>query len=199
MKKLKVNIKLNKNATIDSLLNENFDEIIIATGAKPITVDLPGIYGENVVLAVDVINGIEVTGDKVLIVGGGMIGCETAEFLASQGKKVSIIEMLPKIARDIGPTTRWSVTMRINRWGIILHTSSKVIRITKSGVEIEREGDLELIEADTVVIAAGMESNNELVNQLKGKLSNIHVIGDSSQARRMLDAIHEGYALGQKI
>ncbi|KKN50033.1 hypothetical protein LCGC14_0636890 [marine sediment metagenome] len=199
MKKLKINIKLNKNATIDSLLNENFDEIVIASGAKPITPDLPGVDGENVVLAVDVLKGIEATGDKVLIVGGGMIGCETAEFLASQGKDVSIIEMLPKIARDIGPTTRWSVTMRINRWGIKQHTSAKVIRITNDGVEIEREGDLELIEANTVVIAAGMEPNSELVNQLKGKLSNLHVIGDSSQTRRMLDAIHEGYALGQKF
>ena len=101
--------------------------------------------------------------------------------------------MLPKIARDIGPTTRWTVTMRIARWGIKQYLSSKVIKITDEGVEIEREGDNETVKADTVVVAAGMEPYNELLTTLKVKLPNIHAIGDCSQARRMLDALHEGY------
>ena len=114
-----------------------------------------------------------------------MIGCETAEFLTSKGKNASIIEMLPKIARDIGPTSRWSITMRIKRWGIKQFTSSKVISITDEGVEIEREGELERIQGDTIVIAAGMEENNDLFLTLKEKIPNIHKIGDCSQARRM--------------
>jgi pyruvate/2-oxoglutarate dehydrogenase complex dihydrolipoamide dehydrogenase (E3) component len=128
-----------------------------------------------------------------------MIGCETAELLITQGKEVSIIEMLPKIARDIGPATRWSVTMRIARWGIKQYTSSKVIRIVHNGVEIEREGNSEIVEADTVVIAAGMEAHNELLNMLREKLPTVHMIGDCSQARRMLEAIHDGYAIGNKL
>ncbi|MHA1992847.1 MAG: hypothetical protein ACW98A_17960 [Candidatus Hodarchaeales archaeon] len=89
--------------------------------------------------------------------------------------------------------------MRIARWGIKQYTSSKVIRIVDKGVEIEREGNNEIVKADTVVIAAGMEPYNNLLNTLKEKLPNIHAIGDCSQARRMLEAIHEGYAIGRKL
>jgi 2,4-dienoyl-CoA reductase (NADPH2) len=199
MKKLKVNIQLNKEANIDSILKEDADEVIIATGARAITPDIPGINSKNVVMGVDVLKGISDTGENVVIVGGGLIGCETAEFLKAKGKNVSIIEMLPKIARDIGPATRWSVTMRIARWGIKQYTSAKVIRIIDEGVEIEREGNSEIVKADTIVIAAGMEPQNQLLNALKEKLPNIQAIGDCSQARRMLEAIHEGYAIGQKL
>jgi len=199
MKKLKINVQLNKEATVDSILRENADEVIIATGATAIIPDIPGITTKNVIIAIDVLKGISSTGDNVVIIGGGLIGCETAEFLRSRGKEVSIIEMLPKIARDIGPATKWSVTMRIARWGIKQYTSSKVIRILDEGVEIEREGNNEVVKADTVVIAVGLEPYNELLNMLKQKLPNIHAIGDCSQARRMLEAIHEGYAIGQKL
>ena len=199
MKKLNINIQLNKEATVDSILKENADEVIVATGAKAITPDLPGINAENVVMALDVLKGISSTGDSVVIVGGGLIGCETAEFLTSRGKDVSIIEMLPKIARDVGPSTKWSVTMRIARWGIKQYTSSKVIRIIDDGVEIEREGNSEIVKADTVVVAAGMEPINKLLNSLKEKHPNIHAIGDCFQARRMLNAIHEGYEIGNTL
>ncbi len=199
MKKLKINVQLNKEATVDSILKKNADEVIVATGATAITPDIPGINAENVVLAVDVLKGTSSTGDHVVIIGGGMIGCETAELLRSKGKDVSIIEMLPKIARDVGPATKWSVTMRIARWGIKQFTSSKVIGIRDDGVEIERKGISEIVKADTIVVAAGMEPNNNLLNLLKDKHPNMHVIGDCSQARRMLDAIHEGYSIGQKL
>ncbi|MFW9825071.1 MAG: FAD-dependent oxidoreductase, partial [Candidatus Thorarchaeota archaeon] len=199
MKKLQVNIQLNKEATVDSIMKHGADEVIIATGAKQITPDIPGINSKNVVMALDVLKRISTTEDNVVIIGGGLIGCETAEFLRSQGKDISIIEMLPKIARDIGPATRWSVTMRIARWGIKQYTSSKVIRILDDGVEIEREGNSEIVKADTVVIAAGMEPQNELFNVLKEKIPNLHSIGDCSNARRMLEAIHGGYAIAQKL
>lgn len=199
MNKLKVNVQLNKEATVDTILKENADEVIVATGATALTPDIPGINTKNVVMAVDVLKGTSSTDNNVVIIGGGMIGCETAELIRSQGKDVSIIEMLPKIARDVGPATKWSVTMRIARWGIKQYTSSKVIRILDDGVEIEREGNSEIIKADTVVVAAGMEPNNNLLNSLKDKLPNMHIIGDCSQARRTVDAIHEGYSIGQKI
>ncbi|MHA2289537.1 MAG: FAD-dependent oxidoreductase, partial [Promethearchaeota archaeon] len=199
MKKLKVSIQLNKEATLDSILKEKPDEVIVATGATAITPDIPGIKAENVFLAVDVLNGKSIKGDSVVIIGGGMIGCETAEFLRTEGKDVVIIEMLPKIARDIGPATRWSVTMRIARWGIKTLTSSKVIRILEEGVEIEREGKTEIIKADAVVVAAGMEPADDLVNALKQKMSNIHAIGDCFQARRMLNAIHEGNNIAKML
>ncbi len=199
MKKLNVNIIFNKTATPELVLEENADEVIIATGAKPITPDLPGINRKDVVFAIDVLKEAVDTGDNVVIIGGGMIGCETAEFLTSRGKNVSIIEMLPKIARDIGPTSRWSITMRIKRWGIKQFTSSKVISISDSGVEIEREGKIEKVQGDTIVIAAGMKVNDDLFHVLKQKIPNIHKIGDCFQARRMLEAIHEGYSIGKTL
>ena len=199
MKKLNINIVLNKEATLESVLKEKPDEAIIATGATPITPDIPGVNGKNVILAVDVLKEAVDTGNNVVIIGGGMIGCETAEFLTSKGKVVSIIEMLPKIARDIGPTTRWSVTMRIRRWGIKQYISSKVNKITDEGVEIEREGESETIRADTIVISAGMEPNKDLVNILKERVPNVHAIGDCTKTSRMLEAIHGGYLIGKQL
>ncbi|MFX1385660.1 MAG: FAD-dependent oxidoreductase [Promethearchaeota archaeon] len=199
MKKLGIKIELNKKATPESVLKVNADEVIIAIGATPIIPDIPGINQNHVVSAIEVLKGEVKTGNNVVILGGGMIGCETAEFLASKNKKVTIVEMLPKIARDIGPSTRWATVMRIKRWGIALLTSAKVINITDKGVIIEKEGKSETVDADSIVIATGMEPNMDLYNELKNEISNIHTIGDCSQAQRILEAIHSGYSLSNKI
>ncbi len=200
MRKLRIRVELGKEATAQEVINAKADEIIIATGARPTIPEIPGVDKKNVCTAIDVLKGVIDTGDKIVILGGGMIGCETAEFLASKGKDVTIVEKLQKIARDIGPSTRWSTVMRINRWGIKQFTSTEVKSINDDGVVVVKEGrSSSLLEADTVVLALGMEPNKDLYKALKDRYVKVHAIGDCFKARRLLEAIHDGYSVNRKF
>ncbi|MBN1802467.1 MAG: FAD-dependent oxidoreductase [Candidatus Lokiarchaeota archaeon] len=199
MKKLGVKVELGKVATVEAVLNANADEVIAAIGGLPIVPDIPGVDSKIVESSIDVLNGIVDTGDKVVIVGGGMIGCETAEYLASKGKDVTIIETFPKIARDIGASMRWSIVMRLKKWGINLLTSSNVLKIIDKGILVENEGKTQIIKADTIVIAMGIKSNDELINSLKDKIPYLHILGDCKTPARILEAIHEGYWINQNF
>lgn len=197
MRKLGIHVELEKEATPEAVLNAKADEVIIATGALPVILDVPGVNRNNVVTAIDVLKGVVDTGRKVVILGGGMVGCETAEFLASKGKDVTIVEMLDKIARDIGPSVRWVTVRRIKGWGIKMLTSAKVKSITDEGVVVEKEGKAQTIGADTIVLAAGMKPNKALFDALKNKIPRAQAIGDCVEARRILEAIHDGFSMSK--
>ena len=201
MKKMGIQVELGKEATPTNVLEANADVVILATGGLPVIPDIPGVNKNNVVTAIDVLKGIVDTGRNIVILGGGMIGCETAEYLTSQGKEVTIVDMLPKLGRDIGPSTRWSTLMRINRWGIKQLLSTEIKSITDEGVIVEKEGESYPISADTVVLSAGLKPNNDLFNALKDQIPQIYSIGDcaKSQTRRILEAIHDGYWINRKF
>lgn len=197
MRKLRIHVELEKEATPEAVLEANADEVIIATGALPVIPDIPGVNRNNVVTAIDVLKGVVDTGRKVVILGGGMVGCETAEFLVSKGKEVTIVEMLDKIARDIGPSTRWGTVRRIKSWGIKILTSTEVKSITDEGVVVEKEGKSQTIGAETIVLAVGMKPNKGLFNALKDRIPRVHAIGDCVEARRILEAIHDGFSISK--
>ncbi len=199
MKKLSVKVELEKEATVENVIKGKADEVIVATGGSVLIPDIPGVNRNNVVSALDVLKGSIDTGEKVVIMGGGMIGCETAEYLISNNKDVTIVESLSKIAEDIGASTRWSTVMRLKKWGIPLLTSSKVIEIINEGVIIEKDYNKETIKADTVIIAVGIKPNDELTYSLKKKIPNLHVLGDCKKPGRILEAIRDGYWINKKF
>ncbi len=86
-RKLGVSVQLSKEATPEDVVGERADEVIVATGGLPMIPEIPGLGGKNVVTAVEALTGEEEAGEEVVIIGGGMVGCETAEFLAGKGKK----------------------------------------------------------------------------------------------------------------
>lgn len=200
MQELGITVELNKEVTPEDVLNADFDEVIIAVGALPIIPKMHGIDRNNVVTAVDVLAGKVEVGEKVAVVSGGMIGCETSEFLAERGRSVTIVEMLKQIAPDIGPTTRWVTVKRLrDNPKIKIITEAMLLEITDAGVVIERKGKKEMFEVNTIVLAVGMEANKKLSGALKSKIPKIHVIGDSNEARKILEAIHDGWEIGCKI
>jgi len=199
LEKLRVKVELNKEATLEAVTRFNADEVVVATGALPIIPDIPGVGGDNVVTAINVLVGKAKVGDRVVVIGGGMIGCETAEFLVDEGKKVTVVEMLERIGQDIGPTTRWVVLKRIREIGIEVLTSAKAIGITAEGVIIEREGTTRAIKADTIVLAVGLEPDKELADRLREKVPRLHAIGDCVEVNKILEAIHEGWRIGCEL
>ena len=151
------------------------------------------------VTAIEVLAGEKEAVGSVVIVGGGTIGCETAEFLAEKGKKVTIVEMLKRIGNDITPSYRWVTIKRLRDAGIRMETSAKVREITESGVLTDREGQSEFIEGDTVVLAGGSQPSRGVAEMLEGKVSELHLAGDCVEARLIREALEEGFCLACQI
>ena len=122
LEKLNVQVKMNATPTAKEIEEGKPDVVIVATGAIPHIPPMPGITGPNVATAIDVLSGKKPTGQKVIIVGGGSTGCETAEFLTQKGKQVTILEMLARIGADYGPMNRFVVIDRLVAAGIRLET-----------------------------------------------------------------------------
>ncbi|MBE6067093.1 MAG: FAD-binding protein [Clostridium lundense] len=173
----------------------NPDAVIIATGASQTVPPIKGIQSKNVVLAEDVLNGDAKVGSTVTIIGGGLVGTETAKYLATQGIKVHIVEMMDAIAKDIGATFVGHLFEVLNKNGVEQHVNAKVIEITESGVILE-DGE---IKADNVIIAAGYKPNDEIAEDIKNNFKEVYTIGDAKKARRIMDAVEEGFTVACEI
>lgn len=159
--------------------------------------DIAGIDKSNVVTAQDVLSGKAKAGQRVVIIGGGMVGCEAGHYLAEQGKTVTIIEILKRMASDMLFMTRRRLMDALRSKKVTLLTSTTCEEIGEDSVRvITAEGEKKTIQADTVIIAVGYKANERLFKALEGKVPEIYCIGDSSEPRRMLEAIREGYRTG---
>ena len=205
-----------------TIASEKPDVVIVATGAKAVTPPIPGIDLPHVVQAWDVLEDKVATGSKVAIIGGGAVGVETALFLAEKGtlsaeavkfllvnkaespealyematkgsKQIVLVEMLDKVGKDIGKSTRWGMMQELSRAGIKSVTEYTVTEITPAGLTVEKDGTNLKIEADTIVIAAGSAPVNSLETVLKEMQVPFRVVGDAKQVALAFDAIHQGY------
>lgn len=200
MNKLGVKVHLNQPLTEEIVDREKPDVIIIATGGKPIMPDIPGIDKPIVATAHDVLEEKVETGSKVIIVGGGLIGSETANYLAHHGKTVTIVEQLHDIALDEEAYVRHFLLKDLKEFNVEVHVNSKVVEITDRGVIAEKDGEKITLDGfDKVVIAVGVEPVNELAEKLKDKAPEVIVVGDAKEARKALEAVQEGYEAGLKV
>jgi len=199
LKKSGAQIRLNQEVSEKTVTEEKPEVVIVATGATPLIPDIPGVNGGNVVTALQVLGGEREVGERVVIVGGGMIGCETAEYLADKGKRVIILEMLERIGADIGMTTRWVIMQRLRSARIAMETTAKVEEITDKGVVVSRDGLAEFFAADSVVLAVGLVPQNELARRLEGRVTECHCIGDCTEAQRIVQAIEAGFRIAREI
>jgi NADPH-dependent 2,4-dienoyl-CoA reductase/sulfur reductase-like enzyme len=194
-----VRVRTGEEVTAKTIEEEKPEAVVVATGAMPIIPAIPGAKGSNIVVATEILAGEKKVAERVVIVGGGMVGCETAEFLVRQGKKVTIVEMLGRIATDLTPSSRWVVLQRLRDAGVRMETKATVREITKEGVWVDREGQSELIEGDTVVLAVGLQPSRRLAERLEGKVKELYLIGDCVETRLIGEALDEGFCLGQQI
>ncbi len=192
VKKLGVNVIFDTEYTSEICTRENPDLVIVATGSVHCTPKITGIDRENVVTATEVLLGKVSTKDKVVIAGGGQVGCETAVYLASLGKQVTIVEMLPTLASDEELTRRIFLMKAIKDSDIECFTETKIKGIDVECVQCETCNKPIEITAETVVLALGMQPVNTLAKELDGKVP-IKVIGDAVEARDALEAIREGF------
>ncbi|TDA25544.1 MAG: NADH oxidase, partial [Archaeoglobi archaeon] len=194
--KLGVRIHYRTTATAEKVLAEKPDVAIIAVGASPIIPKIPGV--ENAVTAFDVLSGKARVGKKVVVIGGGGVGCDTAAHLADRCK-VTLVEMLPKVGQDIGISTRWTVLLYLNQKGVEILTETKAVEIKRNAVVVESPKGVREIECDTAILAVGTRPNDGLYDQLNGKVPELYKIGDCVKPRKAIDATHEAFDLALKI
>ena len=197
LKKLNVQIKLKEPLDIRQVKESHFDEIVVATGSTPIVPKMTFSKKNVARFAKDVLKNPEGVGENIVILGGGSVGIEVAEYLHHLGKGVTVIEMLDKICADLGPLNRVNVLERINNLPIKILLKTKVLELNDEGIMIARDGREEKMKLpDTVVIAMGARPNPLSAKDIE---SPVHYVGDCQKVGNAMDAIHGAFQIAVKI
>jgi pyruvate/2-oxoglutarate dehydrogenase complex dihydrolipoamide dehydrogenase (E3) component len=199
LKKLGVKIQLNEDITLEKLKELKADAVILAAGGVPLIPGVSGIDRKIVLTAWEASAHPEKIGARVVIIGGGSVGAETAEFLVDQKKDVTLVEMLSEIAGDAEKVNRKILLRSLGEKGVKIRVLTQATAILEEGVEVEFGGRKETLPADTVVLATGIQPKNELEAALQGMSVEFHKIGDCVKSRKAIDAIHEGFQAAMKI
>jgi 2,4-dienoyl-CoA reductase-like NADH-dependent reductase (Old Yellow Enzyme family)/thioredoxin reductase len=194
-----IKVMVNTEVTPDFVEQERPDVLIAAVGAEPIIPKISGIDRASVMHATDVHKGAIKIGQKVVMIGGGLMGCETGLYLAQQGRDVTIIEMLDEIAVEGNIMHRRALMLELEK-SVKLRPGLTVVKIIDKGVMAsDREGKETLFEADTVITAVGMKPKTITVDALRSAAPEFIAIGDCFKARRILQAVRTGYDAGMAI
>jgi len=176
------------------------DVVILATGSRPWAPPIPGVERPEVVQAKDVLIGKAFVGPRVAVLGGGMVGSETAEYLADRRREVTVIEMLETIASDMPGKARFFLMQRLEQLGVKMITGAKVEAITDYGVLVNMDEQRQMVDGfQSIVLAMGSKPNDELVEELKDVVKELYVVGDAKQVARLVDATAQAADVALKI
>ena len=189
-----VKMVMNTEVTPAMVAEAKPDAVIVATGSNPLVLPIPGINDTGVIHAGDLLDGKAAVGKKVLVVGGGMVGCEVADFLGELGHEVSVIELRDQLGPDVIPEHRKFLMKDFDTYKVQGVTGAKVAQFFTDGVSYTladgTEGRLEGF--DNVVLAMGYRNNDTISEEIKKIVAETYVIGDAVKARKALDATAEG-------
>ena len=195
------------------------DVIVVAAGGVPDSPDIPGIDGGNVLAAAELRDKAKLAlrllgpkslgrvtkswlpvGKRVVIVGGGIQGCETAEFLVKRGRKVTIVEATDRVGMEIVMLQRILLLPWLEKKGAEILKEVTYDRITDEGMTVTgKDGVQRTIEADTILITVPLKPNRGLAESLKGSAPEVHVLGDCRQPGLIIDAIADGFVTGKGV
>jgi len=188
-----VKVELNKRATTAAIEEFAPDAAVIAIGSTSFTPDIPGINGEKVVDHREILAGEKEVGNRVIVMGGGYLGCETADFLAEKGKNVMLVFRSAEPAEDVIYPDNKKLTLKKLEKVTVLSGVKQYLEITAKGIKlINKEGKEVFMEADNIVLATGATPDKDLAQSLRGKVPELYEAGDCVEARRILEAVHEG-------
>jgi NADPH-dependent 2,4-dienoyl-CoA reductase/sulfur reductase-like enzyme len=196
-----VNVKLSTEADERLVKKLNPEVVIVATGSSPVIPKIKGLQNLSVFTAQDVLLGKkEIVFQKILIIGGGMVGVEVADFLGQRGKQVIVVEMTGQLAAGMGAGHWFYVQERLEKYGVEILTNAVVEEVSKKAIVLRLGKEKRTVEGiETIILASGVRPQNEMADKLKGIVAEIHVIGDAREPRNALDAVLEGVEVGEKV
>lgn len=199
MKDLNIDIHLNTEVNEKILNDPQYDEVVLATGASPRRIPVKGADGENVVEAIDCLLEKKPIGERVVVVGGGLTGCEIAYNLAKSGKEVRIVEMLDDILQVKMLCEANSLMLRdlLNYYKVDCFTSSSLKEVREGEVLVERRGEEITLPADTVVMATGYIPRDDLKESLKE--GQVNLVGDCASVGNLMNVIWKAYDVALSI
>ncbi len=186
---------LNTEVTVEKIKQEKPEAVIIATGSSPIVPSFKGVNQDFVITSHDLLSGTEVTGKKAVVIGGGLVGIESSEYLSHKGFEVTVVEMKDQVLTELGQLRQIATQMNLAKEPITILTSTTCKEIEDHKVLVEtNEGNKEL-EADIVILAIGSRSNDTTVLQNYCDTNNIpvYIVGDAKKSGLALSAIHDAY------
>ena len=169
------------------------DAVIAALGGEAVIPPIPGIDGKNVVLAIGIHEHMDQVGEQVVIVGGGLVGCEESIDLAERGKRVTVVEMKPELCRDAPYLHHEGVLLEMEKNQVKTIVNATCKEITAEGVVLSRDGRDEFVRADTVVIAAGVKPRMAEAEALRGSALDFRRIGDCKRTGKVHEALRDGF------
>lgn len=198
---LNIQVELGKEANEKTVKEFKADVVIFALGGNSIKPNIKGIEkNRHVYWALDLLKNDYIDiGQKIVIIGGGEVGLETAEWLAEKGKTVIVIELLPEVARDMVHAVKVPLMISLKDYGVRMLTNTCVKQIKPDSVIVERNGIENVIKADAIVVAVGVKAEDKLVSKLKNVVPKLFCIGDCKKPGNIMDAVHEGFKVGLQV
>ncbi len=202
LKKSDIPVHFNKEATLENIKEANFDHIICASGSSPIIPNLPGVDRENVLNSEQAMCGKPLTGN-IVVIGGGLVGCEASVQISETADKVTLLELQNDILKTASHSKNMDLHLRhlVKEANIDVKCSAKVTSIEDNCVVYEKDNDIFEIPCDKVVLAIGFRPNSEFVESLKDNFDYemLDIIGDANKADKVFTAIHQGYHTARNI
>jgi len=195
-----IEVHLNREVTPQLIAETDFDLAVLATGSDPLVPDIPGVNNEGMVVSCcQVLSGKKDVGEKVLMVGGGLEGCETAVWLSQKGKQVRIVELLDGVAMNVHQANRQMLLDMMDDLKLDVILKGEITRVNRNGVTLMHEGKIRFLECDSLVLAAGLKPVRSLSEFLKEKGKPFYEIGDCQSPRNVHYAILDGFNVGYSI
>jgi len=206
LRKLGVSTKLGIEATAELVLSMSPDVVFIATGSRPLVPNIPGVDKDIVITAVELLLDKPQIGQSVIIVGGNLVGAEVALYLGGQGKRVTIVECLDNIMRDMDWINALDIQRRFDglesdRLDVKILTNTEAVEVVDDGLVVsEKSGKRRTLKADTIVLAVGMVSNEDRLSEaLRGEVKEVYHIGDCVSPGKVIDAVWKGFRTARLV
>lgn len=200
MERLLVPVHLNTTVFKEDVLKASYDTVIVATGSKPKVFSLGD--DEHVYTAAQVLMKEKDPGDQVVVVGGGLVGCETALWMAQHGKKVTIVEAMDKVLAVNGPLCSANKEMLealLPYNGIEIMTGAKVKEYKGNQLTIDMEAGAKQISCDSVILSVGYQEENTLYHELEFDVPEIYLLGDAKKVSNIMYGIWDAFEVANHI